>query len=189
LGATRYYLAQSLDGYLAETDGGIDWLEGYEGRAELPDADLLDGTYDEFMAGVGALAMGSTTYEFLLGLDRWPYEGLPAWVFTSRELPLIEGADIRFASGPVAPRHAEMTAAAGERDVWLVGGGDLAVQFAAEGLIDELILTVVPVLLGSGLPTFAGRLAQVLTLTGARPYANGMVELRYAFPDADERPR
>jgi dihydrofolate reductase len=189
VGATRYYLAQSLDGYLAEADGGIDWLEGYEGEADLPGADLLEGTYDEFIAGVGALAMGSTTYEFLLGLDSWPYAGLPAWVFTSRELPAIEGADIRFASGPVAPGHAEMTAAAGERDVWLVGGGDLAIQFAAEGLIDELILTVVPVVLGSGLPTFAGRVAQGLTLTGARPYRNGMVELRYAFAGSGERRR
>ncbi len=113
-------------------------------------------------------------------MGSWPYEGLPAWVFTSRELPVIEGADIRFASGPVAPHHAEMTAAAGDRGVWLVGGGHLAAQFAAEGLIDELILTLVPVVLGSGLPTFAGRLAEPLTLTGVRPYANGMVELRYA---------
>ena len=178
--ATRYYLAQSLDGYLAEADGGIDWLEGYEGEAAIAGADLLEGTYDEFIAGVGALAMGSATYEFILGVESWPYEGLPAWVFSSRELPLMEGADIRFASGPVAPVHAELTAAAGERDVWLVGGGDLAIQFAAEGLIDELIVTVVPVVLGSGLATFAGRLSEPLTLTGARPDRNGMVELRYA---------
>jgi dihydrofolate reductase len=181
LAATRYYLAQSLDGYLAEADGGIDWLEGYEGVAELAGTDLLEGTYDEFIAGVGVLAMGSATYDFLLGLDSWPYEGLPAWVFTSRRLPTIEGADVRFAKGPVAPHHADMTALAGDRDVWLVGGGDLAWQFAADGLIDELILTVVPVVLGSGLPTFAGRLADPLTLTGVRPYRNGMVELRYAL--------
>jgi dihydrofolate reductase len=177
--ATRYYLAQSLDGYLAEADGGIDWLEGYEGVADLAGTELLEGTYDDFIAEVGVLAMGSATYEFILGVGRWPYEGLPAWVFTSRDLPAMEGADIRFASGPVGPHHADMTAAAGDRDVWLVGGGQLARQFAADGLIDELILTVVPVVLGSGLPTFAGRLAGPLTLTGARPYRNGMVELRY----------
>jgi dihydrofolate reductase len=189
VGATRYYLAQSLDGYLAEADGGIDWLEDYEGEAALTGADLLDGTYEEFIADVGALAMGSATYEFILGVGSWPYEGLPAWVFTSRELPAMEGADIRFANGPVAPHHAEMAAAAGDRDVWLVGGGDLAIQFAAEGLIDELILTVVPVVLGSGLPTFAGRLTEALVLTSVRPYRNGMVELRYAFPGSGERPR
>ena len=63
-----------------------------------------------------------------------------------------------------------MVAAAGDRNVWVVGGGDLAQQFADEGLLDELILTVVPVVLGSGLPTFAGRLAEPLRLTGVRPY-------------------
>ena len=113
MAATRYYLAQSLDGYLAEADGGIDWLEDYEGEAELAGADLLDGSYEEFIAGIGALAMGSATYEFVLGVGSWPYEGLPTWVFTSRELPAMEGADIRFASGDVAPHHAELTAARG----------------------------------------------------------------------------
>ncbi len=181
MGTTQYYLAQSLDGYLAEADGGIDWLEDYEGEAAVTGVETIDGTYDEFIAGVGALAMGSATYEFILGVGGWPYEGLPAWVFSSREQPAIEGADIRFASGPVGPHHAEMAAAAGDRNIWVVGGGDLAQQFADEGLLDELILTVVPVVLGTGLPTFAGRLAEGLRLTGVRPYANGMVELRYAF--------
>ncbi|MBN1529510.1 MAG: dihydrofolate reductase [Thermoleophilaceae bacterium] len=187
MAATRYYLAQSLDGYLAEVDGGIDWLEDYEGEAELAGPDLIDGSYDEFIAGIGALAMGSATYEFVLGVGRWPYAGLPTWVFTSRRLPTMQGADIRFANGPVAPHHAHMTAAAGDRDVWLVGGGDLAWQFAADGLIDELILTVVPVVLGSGLPTFAGRLTDPLVLTGVRPFRSGMVELRYRFQGSAER--
>ena len=90
-------------------------------------------------------------------------------------------SDVRFANGPVAEHHAHITAAAGGRDVWLVGGGDLAWQFAADGLLDELILTVVPVVLGSGLPTFAGRLTDRLTLTAVRPHRSGMVELRYAL--------
>jgi len=183
VGATQYYLAQSLDGYLAEADGGLDWLEGYEGRSEAEGAEPTAGGYDRFFAGVGALAMGSATYEFLLGVESWPYVGTPSWVFSSRDLPVHDGADeVRFASGPVRPVHEEMAAAAGERNLWIVGGGDLAAQFAAEGLLDELILTVVPVVLGSGLPTFAGRLAEPLRLTGARPYTNGMVELRYGFP-------
>ena len=179
MGVTQYYLAQSLDGYIAEADGGIDWLEDYEGETSITGPEPIDGTDDEFIGGVGALAMGSATYEFVLGVGRWPYEGMPTWVFSSRDLPAMENADIRFARGPVAPHHAEMLAAAGERNVWVVGGGDLAQQFADEGLLDELILTVVPVVLGTGLPTFAGRLGQPLRLTGTRPYRNGMVELRY----------
>jgi len=187
MGATQYYLAQSLDGYIAESDGGLDWLMGFEGESEVetevegPMA--TDGSYERFFEGVGALAMGSATYEFVLAHQRagWPYEGTPSWVFTSRELPVPEGADVRFASGPVRPVHEEMAAAAGERNIWMMGGGDLAMQFADENLLDELHLTMVPVVLGEGIPTFPRRLRRRLRLTGTRPFGNGMVELRYDF--------
>ena len=103
-------------------------------------------------------------------------------MFTSRERPVPDGADVRFASGPVAPLHGEMTAAAGERNLWVVGGGNLASQFADAGLLDELILTVVPVWLGDGMPTLARRLeGEQLRRTGTQPFANGMTELRYEF--------
>jgi dihydrofolate reductase len=92
------------------------------------------------------------------------------------------GADVRFASGPVGPPHREMLRAAGDRNVWIVGGGSLASQFVDEGLLDELHLTIVPVVLGDGIPAFARRLAGALTLIGHRPFANGMVELRYSLP-------
>jgi dihydrofolate reductase len=100
-------------------------------------------------------------------------------VFSSRELAPTEGADLHFVSGPVAPVHAALVVAAGERNAWLVGGGGLAVAFADEGLLDELHLTVVPVVLGSGIPAFAGRLRDSLALAGTRVFRNGMVELRY----------
>lgn len=91
-----------------------------------------DGAYERFFAEVGALAMGSATYEFILAEEheRWPYEGTPSWVFSSRELPVPAGADVRFARGAVGPVHEEMRTAAGERNVWIVGGGNLAMQFA-----------------------------------------------------------
>jgi dihydrofolate reductase len=175
----RYYLAQSLDGYIADRDGRIDWLQRYDGTTDVPGAVPMAGTYDEFLSGIGALAMGSATYEFLLGLDRWPYDDMPAWVFSTRALATMEGADVRFVSGPVRPPFEQMIAAAGERDVWLIGGGVLAASFASEGLLDELIVTVVPVVLGDGIPTFCARLAKPLALTSSRTYTNGMVELRY----------
>jgi dihydrofolate reductase len=178
---TQYYLAQTLDGFIAESDGGLDWLLHYEGGSGLDPSEVTDRAYDAFYAGVGALAMGSATYEWILAHEqgRWPYEGMPTWVFTSRELPGPAQGDIHWASGPVRPVHDEMRAAAGERNVWMVGGGNLASQFAAEGLLDELIVTLVPVVLGEGIPTFARRLEGRLTLTGVRPFASGMVELRY----------
>lgn len=193
MGLTQYYVAQSLDGYIAEVDGNLDWLTSYDGDAsdgvpQATDGDggpsqATDGAYDRFFAQVGVLAMGSTTYEWILAeVDSWPYEGTPCWVFTSRELAVPEGADVRFADGPVAPVHEEMRAEAGERNVWVVGGGNLASQFATEGLLDELIVTVVPVVLGDGLPTFAQRLGdQPLRRSGTHPFKNGMTELRYEF--------
>jgi len=182
-GRCQYYLAQSLDGYLAESDGGLDWLLRFDGEGEIDASAATDGAYDRFFADVGALAMGSATYEFILGSESgsWPYAGTPSWVFTSRELPLPEGADVHFARGPVGSPYAEMTKAAGERNVWIVGGGDLAMQFADADLLDELHVTIVPVVLGEGLPTFSGRLRQRLRLTGTRAFRNGMVELRYDF--------
>jgi dihydrofolate reductase len=181
--ATQYYLAQTLDGYIAERDGGLDWLLHFEGGNEVDASEATDGAYDRFIAGVGALAMGSATYEFILAHEpeRWPYPGTPSWVFTSRALAVPDGADVRFASGSVRPVHEEMRAAAGERNVWIVGGGHLAMQFADEDLLDELHVTIVPVVLGEGIPTFPGRLRQRLRLTGTRPFRNGMVELRYDF--------
>ena len=183
MGSCQYYLAQTLDGYIAESDGGLDWLMHVDSESQADASEATDGAYDRFYAEVGALAMGSATYEFVLAeaRERWPYEGTPSWVFTSRELPVPEGADVRFARGAVGPVHEEMRAAAGERNLWIVGGGDLAMQFADGGLLDELLVTLVPVVLGQGLPTFPRRLRQSLRLTGTRPFRNGMVELRYDF--------
>jgi dihydrofolate reductase len=181
--STQYYLAQTLDGYIADSDGGLDWLFRLDGETELDASQVTEREYDRFFAGVGALAMGSATYEFILAHEegRWPYEGTPSWVFTSRELPVPPGADVRFASGSVRPVHEDMRVAAGERNVWVMGGGDLASQFVDEGLLDELIVTLVPVVLGEGIPTFAHRLGQRLHLTGMRSFQGGVVELRYRF--------
>ena len=180
--STQYYVAQSLDGYIAEADHTLDWLTKYGGdSADV--SEVTEGSYDRFYEQVGAVAMGSATYDFILAEGGgWPYAGIPSWVFTSRELPAPDGADVRFANGPVAPLQKEMTAGAGDRNLWVVGGGNLASQFADEGLLDELIVTVVPVWLGDGMPTFAKRLeGEQLRRTGTQPFANGMTELRYEF--------
>jgi dihydrofolate reductase len=100
--------------------------------------------------------MGSTTYEWILDHSEWPYD-LPCWVFTHGELPVVPDARIQFTSGDVAAVHEEMRAAAGERNVWVVGGGDLAGQFADAGLLDEVIVYVAPVTLGAGAPLLPRR--------------------------------
>jgi dihydrofolate reductase len=172
---TQYYLATSLDGFLAESDHGLDWLYAY--------GDSGDAAQAEFMAGVGALAMGARTYEVILRNHPgvWAYTTLPTWVFTHRELerPASEEAVVRFVSGPVADVHPDIVRAAGDANVWVVGGGELAAQFVDAELLDELLLTFVPDLLGAGIAFLPLRLLKRLRLAGTRSLENGMVEIRY----------
>jgi len=183
----QYYAAATLDGFIADPDDGLGWLLGYEGSFAGDDGEpgpMGDGlAYERFYDGVGALVSGSATYEFILGHDSgWPYAGKPTWILTSRDLPVREGegVDIRFVSAPVRELYDDLIAAAGDRDVWVVGGGNVASQFADEGLLDELLLTVAPVVLGTGKPLFDRRLpGGPLQLIGTRTFDSGMVELRY----------
>jgi dihydrofolate reductase len=157
---TQYYTATTLDGFIADPNHSLDWLftrdQDHEG--------LLN--YAEFIAGVGALAMGSSTYEWIIRHEfadkdesewKWPYD-LPCWVFTSRRLTVVPNAQIEFVQGDVARVHAAMVEAAGDKNVWLVGGGDLVGQFAEARLLDEVIVYVAPVTLGAGAPLLPRRL-------------------------------
>jgi dihydrofolate reductase len=189
MGKTQYYCAASLDGYIAEADDTLDWLMKYEGRYGGGDAEPIKGAYDRFYEGVGALVMGSATYEFILALGRdWPYKGKPTWILSSRELPVpeSEGIDVRIVHAMVPDLYDEMIAAAGERALWVVGGGNVASQFADEGLLDEVLVTIVPVVLGEGKPLFDRRLpGEPMQLTGTRAFDSGMVELRYEIRHAE----
>lgn len=176
---TQYYTAASLDGFIADPDHALDWLLQFSATAD----------YAAFIGDVGALAMGATTYEWLLadlarqGADApWPYDQ-PAWVFTSRALPTPPGADVRFVRGDVRPVHARMVAEAGGRNVWLVGGGELVGQFHDHGLVDELIVTVAPVTLGGGAPLLPRAITTPpLRLVAVRTYGDTFAQLRYEVP-------
>src|SRR5262245_5496815 len=146
----QYYAAASLDGYIAEEDGGLQWLFD---AAENP-LEGGDANYNAFYAQVTALAIGAGTYEIMLRHE-WEYAGVPAWVFTHRELPIPDGADVRFVQGSVSEHIGELRATAGDGVLWLVGGGELASQFAEAGELDDVIVSYVPVVLGSGIPLFA----------------------------------
>jgi dihydrofolate reductase len=176
---TQYFCAATLDGFIADDEDGIDWLQRFESGYDGPGEPVLDAI-NSYIEGVGALVMGSSTYEYILGHD-WPYGDRPTWVLTSRELPPTEGADIHFHDGPVAEVHPEMVEAAGDRDLWVVGGGPVASDLVDAGLLDELLLTVVPVVLGSGKPLFSRPIDTGMTLLGSRPFANGMFELHFSL--------
>lgn len=149
---TQYYTATTLDGFIADPNHSLDWLFT---RQQDRDGPL---SYNTFIADIGALAMGSTTYEWVLEHEqgKWPYD-LPCWVFTHRELTVVPDGRIELTSDDVADVHERMRAAAGERNVWIVGGGDLAGQFADRGLLDEVIVYIAPVTLGAGAPLLPRR--------------------------------
>jgi len=177
---TQYYTASSLDGFIATEDDSLDWLFAL--------GDLSTSTYPAFIAEIGALAMGSATYDWMIRNAKkvaaeagapWPY-AQPTWVFTRRELPTIEGADIQFAAGDVRQVHAAMRSAAGTKNIWIVGGGDLGGQFYDAGLLDELIIQIGSTTLGKGKPLFPRRvLSPNLRLMSVHQMGTGMAELRY----------
>lgn len=152
MSVTVYYTAVSLDGFIADAKHSLDWLF----RQELDEAGPMN--HEELLARVGAVVMGFTTYEWILTHEHgvWPYR-LPTWVMTSRDLPKVAG-EVRFARGDVRAVHGAMTDAAAGKDLWVVGGGDVAGQFADAGLLDEIVVAVAPVTLGAGAPLLPRRL-------------------------------
>jgi dihydrofolate reductase len=161
LSSTQYYTAATLDGFIADPDNSLEWLFKVKRDEHGP------MSYEDFIAEVGALAMGSTTYEWIIDHEsaKWPYD-LPSWVFTHRELTVVPNAHVEFVSGDVAPVHDEMVRAAGGKNVWIVGGGELAGQFADVGLLDEVLVTIAPVTLGAGAPLLPRRLELSLDEVG-----------------------
>lgn len=186
----QYFVASSIDGFIATDDDQLDWLtdfDSYAGRKE---------TYDEFLADVGAIVMGADTYRVVLAAETgtWPYGSIPTWVFTHKELPGFADADITFVRGDIDEFVPDILADAGAGNVWVLGGGQLAGQFLAAGRLDELILTIVPVLLGGGKPLLThsspsagktgtseapGTTTAPAELLGTRTFERGVLELRY----------
>lgn len=161
---TRYYTASSADGYIATADHSLEWLF----RQRIDQDEALG--YNTFIREIGSLAMGASTYAWVLRHmeatgEPWVYD-MPCWVFTHRALEIPDGADVRLTAAPVPQVHAEMVDAAGGRDVWIVGGGDLAGQFADHGMLDEVTVCWAAVTLGGGAPLLPRTLDLRLTQAG-----------------------
>jgi dihydrofolate reductase len=149
-----YYTATTLDGFIADEHDSLAWLFEQETEEGGP------AGYEEFIAGVGAMVMGATTYTWIgdhmrANEEKWAYD-IPCWVFTHHD-PAPLGDAITTVSGEVRGHHAAIVESAGDRDLWVVGGGDLAGQFADAGLLDQIIVSVAPVTLGAGRPLFPRR--------------------------------
>jgi dihydrofolate reductase len=177
---TQYFCASSLDGFIADQNNSLDWLLQFgDGTGEF---------YSSFIAQVGAIAMGSITYDWVLDNDTlkdpanpkpWPYKQT-CWVFTNRSLRTLPDADVRCVKGDVKPVYDEMRKVAADKNIWLAGGGGLVGQFYDAGLLDELIIGIAPVLLGSGAPLLPRRISKPpLKLISVEQFKDGMVQMHY----------
>lgn len=159
MGKILFDAATTINGWIADEHNSLSWLFAVDG-GEQPDEGLLP-------AHATVLVEGSTTYEWLLAEsdilahpEKWTefHGDRPAFVFTNRKLPVPTGADIRFLSGSVADALPAIRDAAGDGDIWVVGGGDLAGQFLDAGALDEIALSIAPVALTGGAPLFPRRI-------------------------------
>lgn len=161
------FIAISLDGYIASPDGTVDWL--------FHDADY---GYTEFMASVDAVVMGRKTWEQARTFEDVPFAGKQIFVF-SRAQSSANESRIRFVQGDPETTIPEIKSRV-EKDIWLVGGGDLIQQFIASLLIDEFRIFVHPIILGQGIPLFSQQPQRAnLTLARSQSFPSGLVELRY----------
>lgn len=168
----RAFLAASLDGFIAGPDDELDWLHGHD------DANTED-TFTPFFAEIGAMLMGRRTFDVVSGFGNWPYGTTPVLVATSRPLESPQPT-VRPVHGTIAEMIAEARRVAGERDVYIDGGALFRSALEAD-LVDELTLTVVPIVLGAGIPLFAGAARKKLSFVSSREIGAGMVQVRYRF--------
>ena len=163
------YIAASLDGYIAFEDGSIDWLVKYDSS--------ISG-YNEFITGVDTVVMGYTTYRQLteeLSVGEWPYEGLDAYVVSSRDHE--NRKEVTFIKDPIM--LVEELKHKDGKTIWIVGGAKLAHSLFETGLIDELVLTIVPESIGGGIPLFP-KTPMTFDLVQSKQYGP-FVEVTYAI--------
>ncbi len=173
-------MAASLDGFIARKDGRVDWLETSD---EFVGGDSLDPSYVEtFLKTIDCYVMGSRTYETALNFETkglgWSYGDKPTFVLTTRNLPRTRDT-VEFYSGDLSQFVNEQLRPA-FRSIWFVGGGAVAGECLRRGLADEIRYSILPILIGEGVPFFEKLNRDVaLHLAEVKAYKSGMVELRY----------
>jgi len=171
-----YYVASSLDGYIAKEDGDVSWLE------EL-DISMEDAGYDEFYSTVDALVMGRKTYEMVVSFGQWPYGEKPVWVCSSNKISPVEGINLQAGSTPE-----DVHKAANEMNIkhlWLVGGGRLASSFLENNLLTNISLSLMPIILGNGIKLFGDLPSPIkIKKENHKPHESGMVQLDYTIKNA-----
>ncbi len=174
MSALRLYIATSLDGYIARENGAVDWLD------QLPNPDNLDYGYSDFLREIDTILMGRKTYEVVMGFDMdWPYEGKRTFVLSQKEGLELSSPDTKLIRN-LSPESIQNLKDESEKDIWLVGGGQLVSRCLDLDLLDEIILFVMPTILGAGIPLFHGTPEEKrMHLVDCLSYETGVVKLVY----------
>jgi dihydrofolate reductase len=174
------HMAASLDGFIARKDGSVDWIETSD---EFVGGDTMDpASVKAFLETIDCYVMGSRTYETALRFEAkglgWSYGDTPTFVLTRRELPRIRDT-VEFYAGDLA-QFVKVRLRPTFRTIWFVGGGAVSGECLRRGLADEVLYSILPILIGDGIPFFEKLDRDVaLHLAGVKAYKSGMVELRY----------
>ena len=172
----KLYIAMSLDGKIAKLDDDVSWLD------DIPNPDKSDYGYYDFYEKIDTIIMGNGTYKFVQSMDiEYPYKGKSSYVIT-RDSSLNDNEDVKYVLGKDAIDLVQSLKANGKEDIWVVGGGQVNTLLANADLIDELMIYVMPIVIGEGIPLFGKGLDQkMLTIKSSQVFTSGVVELIYNF--------
>ena len=168
----KLYIAASIDGYISGNDGDLDWLMKYPVNSET------NYGYNSFFESIDTVVMGGRTYRDIHSMDyKWPYKGKITYVVTHNPMTAKEG--VRFITENVIENISKLRDEKG-KDLWLVGGSELISMLLDRDMIDEMIITTIPVILGSGIPLFQNNLKEsTWNLVNSTQYDNGVVQMVY----------
>jgi dihydrofolate reductase len=172
----KLYIAMSLDGKIAKMNDDVSWLDA------IPNPDKSDYGYEAFYENVDAVIMGNGTYKFIQNMDiEYPYKGKSSYVIT-RDASLEDNEDVKFIQSEAVGDTVSRLKQESKGDIWLVGGGQVNTLLANESLMDEIMIYVMPIVIGEGIPLFGKGLDQkMLNLVSSKSYKSGVVELVYKF--------
>jgi dihydrofolate reductase len=166
------YIATSIDNFIARKDGSVDWLD------KTPNPNNLDYGYHSFYKSIDTILMGNATYREVLSFDiPFPYPDKTNYVFT--RTPIADNSDVRYITGDISAFVKQLKEQQGT-DIWLVGGGEINTLLMDHDLIDEIIITRIPTILGEGIPLFAGAPHESeLALERLEDFGNGIIQMMY----------
>lgn len=166
-----YYVAQSLDGYIADKNNGVAWLDKYDSAGE-------DYGYESFYVEVDSIIMGRKTFDQVLGFGDWPYPSKSSWIVTHK--PILKTLPEVFGTDDPPEMIMEIIRKKGFNTTWLVGGGEVANLFLERGLITNYIISLMPELLGDGVSLLGNaQMRSDMKLKSSQIFQNGVIQLHY----------